>query len=227
MLSIQLALNGLSFWMDGALLKQSYPFDKEESIAQNIKAAIGRYPQLEASFGKVNIIVDTHRVVYVPHDLFEEHLAESYITINSLQPAVGGYSVVSSVAVKGLCAAMVLDDQVVKIFDSHYDNIRYYSPLQENMLVCSLMQNRLDVMLTNNIAYVTRFDTELAFAQATPFECHADLLYVLRQAMGKCDAHHIYIEGETAAIFAKLCRRYFKEVSVRQPEYKIIGYEDN
>lgn len=227
MLSIQLALNGLSFWVDGAATKQTYSFDNSLSIAHNIEAAIECYPQLTSSYKKVNLIVDTQRVVYVPQDLFDEHLAESYITINSLQPAQGNYCVVSSVAVNGVCAAMALDAETVKIMGNHYDNPRYYSLLQENLLASPMMQNRVDVTLTNNIAYITRFDDALAFAEAIPFECHADLLCVLQQAVGKGGAHHIYIEGETAASFAKLCRRYFGSVSVKQPQYKIFRYEDN
>lgn len=227
MLSIWLAPGGLSFCagkiINGSLQPQTCLFGGGVSMADGVSKALAEFPALAQSYSRVEVILDTEKVVYVPDELFEPSLMESYLALHSFSMADS--VAVGSAPVCGMRAVMLVCRDVAERVASQYSHcqVDYYSPLQEN--VARRHRNAIEILLTPQVAYITVADEVLRTVEAVTIDSPADLLYCVKKVYSQ--PHPIYIGGHNAAEAVKLLRRYYPQVEQQRRTYNFITDENN
>ncbi len=212
-LSIRVAADGLSFSCPfdvKAAPEGFFDFASGFSVENIVSRLIEEHKLLPENFPKVEIEVDTNRIVLIPNTMFEEGMEENYLKANKVVYGRDEMTVVSPAF--GIRAVMVAPRPAVEYLRSVWPGLTFTSPILKS--IYRPKRGTVELNLTPSVAYLTVIEDKLNFAEAFPYSTSADLMYYI-QRLGKIvDLQNSTIlvlgHGDDAVI--KLLSKYYRSV---------------
>ena len=232
-LSIQLAMNGLSFSLrdtvSGNLLKLKYfsfkKIENEQELLQEIQELIALEKLAESSYDSIQVTAINNTLAFVPNVLFEENNLADYLKFaNKLEPTdVLSYDSIDSIDAKIVYKPFTtINNYLFEVFGSfeashHCEKLLHYfqqeSKQSLNIKKCYLYfrENTFDCFILNQ--------NKLLFYNNFTFQNNEDVLYFLlftfEQYKLKQENNPILISGDlsSSSSLFQLLQKYFKQLS--------------
>ncbi|MDR2886361.1 MAG: DUF3822 family protein [Rikenellaceae bacterium] len=211
---IRLAVDGCSFYcsMDkDAVPKDFYPLAEHDTLADMMRRVVGGDGIVPANFVRVEVEVDTDRLILLPNTAYEPGMEEGYLAVNNISYRSDEAVVISPSF--GIRAIMIAPRDLVEFLNNQWEGrVSYTSPILES--IYRKKRGTLEVNLTRRFAYFTVIEDKLDYAEVFPYEGVPDLLYYLKRLETSYNLQNctILVMGHQASAVIKKLAGYYRSV---------------
>lgn len=212
-LTIRIAADGISFLcqfdkdaVPSGFFETPYPGMVADTVSKLIEAG----SLIPDAFQKMEVEVDTNRIVLVPNTVFEDGMEQGYLKTNNIVCGQDEMVVVSPSF--GIRAIMPVRRDAVEYLQSVWPELTFSSPILKS--IYRTQRGTVELNLTQKVAYLTIIEDKLNYAEAFPYASTADLLYYMHLLGKNFDLQNstTLVLGHNAEEVIKLLARYYKSV---------------